>query len=755
MRRVALGGGAQRLQRPRLLLVRILGLDDGALQLLIIQRAWTAAAGGAVERPVQRRRVPGRNRPLDLAGRPRSGVFGATVAASARPASAQTGPHLALCDSTIAARQVRNSPPAVVSNDVLAFAEETHERQSRGPHEVDDLASTLAPARRAADPVVALAVLGASAAILRWHLRGGRLLSPSPRRTPRTCGDAAASQAPGPNAAGRQPLRHHQRPARPPQRALHRAQGRKARGRPSSALLGTDAASSCAPPTPRVAARLESLERAAAPLSALPWGDSLRRYYAEEVRAARYLPLEGGAPGAASRLAARPHGRADPLTPPTPRAGRLAVPERAAGHALGGEVPRRRRRQARAGPAGLKVLAPRQARRRRTTSTSSSPMPEGQGRGHRQAGEGRHRLRRPPGAEDGHLDRPPQGARRDVTTVSVDGAHPDRATTPGCSPRTRRRGIVVGAGGGGAARSPSAAFNVWYLCARFVRAAEPDTTTCPTIRIHDTLQRKKVELSPLEAGAGGMYVCGPTVYDFIHLGNGRPLRRLRRAGAPPARRAASDVTYVRNITDIDDKIINRAARAGRRSGRARRALHRRSSTRTWARSAARRPTREPRVTGTIAEIVPAHREADRATAWPTRPHGDVYFAVQQFPSYGALSSSRSTSSRRARAWRSSEKKRAPLDFALWKAAKPGEPSWPSPWGPGRPGWHIECSAMSWRYLGAEFDIHGGGIDLIFPHHENERAQSLAPRPGTFARVLDAQRLHQLRRRQDLQVGRSR
>jgi cysteinyl-tRNA synthetase len=249
------------------------------------------------------------------------------------------------------------------------------------------------------------------------------------------------------------------------------------------------------------------------------------------------------------------------------------------------------------------------------------------------------------------------------------------------------------------------------------------------IRVHDTLQRKKVELRTVEEGHVRMYMCGPTVYDFIHLGNGRPFvvfdvlaRHLRLRGLR--------VTYVRNITDIDDKIINRAHELAEDPA----ALAERFTAQFHADVAdlaCQKPDVEPRVTETVAEIIQLIEKLI-ANGLAYESEGDVYFAVQQFPAYNELSHQPLDELKSGARVEVGEKKHAPLDFALWKAAKPGEPSWPSPWGAGRPGWHIECSAMSWRHLGPEFDIHGGGIDLVFPHHTNERAQSLGAL-GTFAR----------------------
>jgi cysteinyl-tRNA synthetase len=251
----------------------------------------------------------------------------------------------------------------------------------------------------------------------------------------------------------------------------------------------------------------------------------------------------------------------------------------------------------------------------------------------------------------------------------------------------------------------------------------------PVIRIHDTLERKKVELRPLEDGHVRMYVCGPTVYNFVHLGNGRPYvvfdvvaRHLRQRGYR--------VTYARNLTDIDDKIIKRAHELGedpaQLAARFTAEFHR-----DMAALACLPPDVEPTVTGTIGEIVQLiEKLIARGVAYVSE--GDVYFAVQQFPQYGQLSQQPLDELKSGARVEVGDKKRDPLDFALWKAAKPGEPSWESPWGPGRPGWHIECSAMAWRHLGESFDLHGGGIDLTFPHHENERAQSLGAL-GTFTR----------------------
>jgi cysteinyl-tRNA synthetase len=251
------------------------------------------------------------------------------------------------------------------------------------------------------------------------------------------------------------------------------------------------------------------------------------------------------------------------------------------------------------------------------------------------------------------------------------------------------------------------------------------------IRVHDTLQKKKVDFVPKEPGKAGLYCCGPTVYNFIHLGNGRPYvvwdvisRHLRARGF--------QVFYVRNLTDVDDKIIKRA----NEMGVAPQELTARFTAEFHTDIGALRclpPDVEPTVTGHIDEIIRiTERLIERGIAYASE--GDVYFSVSRFAPYGQLSHQPLDELKAGCRVEVGERKHDPLDFALWKAAKPGEPSWPSPWGPGRPGWHIECSAMAERHLGVTFDLHGGGVDLTFPHHENERAQSQgANGEGTFAR----------------------
>ncbi|MDF1566352.1 MAG: cysteine--tRNA ligase [Deltaproteobacteria bacterium] len=251
-----------------------------------------------------------------------------------------------------------------------------------------------------------------------------------------------------------------------------------------------------------------------------------------------------------------------------------------------------------------------------------------------------------------------------------------------------------------------------------------------SLRVYDTLEAKKIDLEPMEPGKIGLYVCGPTVQNVPHLGHARcyttwdvVVRYLRFSGF--------EVTYVRNYTDIDDKIIKMANEEGTPVPEfvARNIV-------AWEEDLEAMglldPDVKPKVTEHIPEII-ALTEAliERGLAYEAA--GDVYFSVRDFPRYGRLSKRDVDDMRSGARVDPGEQKRDPLDFALWKAAKPGEPEWESPWGKGRPGWHIECSAMSSKYLGETFDIHAGGHDLIFPHHENEIAQSLGGTDGQFAR----------------------
>ncbi len=241
------------------------------------------------------------------------------------------------------------------------------------------------------------------------------------------------------------------------------------------------------------------------------------------------------------------------------------------------------------------------------------------------------------------------------------------------------------------------------------------------LKIYNDLNNRKEEFKPLQPGKARMYVCGMTVYDLCHLGHARVIvvfdvvyRYLREKGY--------DVTYIRNITDIDDKIINRANENGEPFGE----LTGRFITAMQEDAAvlgALAPDGEPRATTHISEIVDMiQRLIDNGHAYQA-DNGDVYYAVNSFPGYGKLSGKSLEDLQAGARVEVDSKKRNPLDFVLWKMAKPGEPAWDSPWGRGRPGWHIECSAMSTCCLGDTFDIHGGGADLTFPHHENEIAQS--------------------------------
>lgn len=251
-----------------------------------------------------------------------------------------------------------------------------------------------------------------------------------------------------------------------------------------------------------------------------------------------------------------------------------------------------------------------------------------------------------------------------------------------------------------------------------------------TIRIYNTMTRRKETFEPMLPGKVSVYVCGPTVYDSCHVGHARSVvvfdvivRYMKSRGY--------EVTYIRNFTDVDDKIIDRAKQVDedpmavaekyiREFYEDMDALH------------VLRADHEPRVTRFIDPIKGfIQKLIDNGKAY--RIDGDVYYSVESFDGYGKLSGRKLEDMEAGARVGINAKKRNPFDFALWKSAKPGEPSWDSPWGPGRPGWHIECSAMAWQHLGKTFDIHGGGKDLIFPHHENEVAQSEGAFGVPFAR----------------------
>ncbi len=250
------------------------------------------------------------------------------------------------------------------------------------------------------------------------------------------------------------------------------------------------------------------------------------------------------------------------------------------------------------------------------------------------------------------------------------------------------------------------------------------------IRVRSTLHRDVVDFVPRDEGKVGIYVCGPTVQSEPHVGHGRyavsfdVIRRyLTWRGF--------DVTYVSNITDVEDKIIAAAAETGEDMD----VLAERMAVRFKAAFAALgvlEPDVEPKATEHIPEMHDIIRKLiDRGLAYERG--GDVYFSVRTLESYGKLSGRKPDELRSGHRIEVDESKEDPLDFALWKAAKPGEPTWDSPWGAGRPGWHIECSAMAEKYLGMGFDIHGGGLDLVFPHHENELSQSEGATGEVFAR----------------------
>ena len=242
------------------------------------------------------------------------------------------------------------------------------------------------------------------------------------------------------------------------------------------------------------------------------------------------------------------------------------------------------------------------------------------------------------------------------------------------------------------------------------------------IRLYNSLTQSKEELVPREQGKVGIYVCGPTVYNLIHVGNARPYVIFAVLRSWLQHRGYA-VTLVENITDVDDKIINKANAEGR-SPTDVAAEYTATYLQDTERLGILRPDLEPKATETIPEIIDLVCQLV-AQGHAYEAQGSVYFRVRSFAEYGKLSRQRIEELEEGVRVEAEPGKQDPLDFAVWKAAKAGEPAWESPWGMGRPGWHIECSAMGLRYLGPGFDIHGGGRDLIFPHHENEVAQSEA------------------------------
>ena len=251
-----------------------------------------------------------------------------------------------------------------------------------------------------------------------------------------------------------------------------------------------------------------------------------------------------------------------------------------------------------------------------------------------------------------------------------------------------------------------------------------------TIRVYNTLTRQKESFEPITPGRVRMYVCGPTVYDSCHIGHARSIvvfdviyRYLLLRGY--------EVTYARNFTDVDDKIINRANELGMSTDE----LSEKYIAEFHADMDAlnvKRPDYEPRATEHIDQIIGVvKRLIEKGYAYEAG--GNVFFAVEKFAAYGKLSGRKLSDMEAGARVEIDKQKRNPMDFVLWKASKPNEPAWESPWGKGRPGWHIECSAMSADYLGESFDIHGGGKDLIFPHHENEIAQSEAAYGQSFVK----------------------
>ncbi|MDZ7761988.1 MAG: cysteine--tRNA ligase [Desulfovermiculus sp.] len=251
------------------------------------------------------------------------------------------------------------------------------------------------------------------------------------------------------------------------------------------------------------------------------------------------------------------------------------------------------------------------------------------------------------------------------------------------------------------------------------------------MKIYNSISRRKEDFTPKEPGKVSLYVCGITAYDYCHIGHARAavvfdvlVRYLRHC--------EYQVTFVRNFTDVDDKIINRSREEGIDS-QAVAEKYIQAFYEDMDRLNILRPDYEPRATEHIQDMQEVIQTLiDKGFAYATS-NGDVYFRVRNFPDYGSLSGRNIEELQAGTRIEPGQDKEDPLDFALWKKAKPDEPAWPSPWGDGRPGWHIECSAMSQRFVDLPLDIHGGGQDLIFPHHENERAQSIAASGRDFVR----------------------
>ena len=249
------------------------------------------------------------------------------------------------------------------------------------------------------------------------------------------------------------------------------------------------------------------------------------------------------------------------------------------------------------------------------------------------------------------------------------------------------------------------------------------------LKIYNSLTRNKEEFKPLVPGQVGMYVCGVTIYDYCHIGHGRTFVAFDTV-ARYLRFSGYNLNYIRNITDVDDKIIKRANENGETcdqlTGRFTQAMHEDFDALNMI-----RPDIEPRVTDHMTDVI------EMVETLITKDHayvadsGDVLFSVSSFPEYGKLSGQNLEMLQAGSRVEVEDSKHDPLDFVLWKMAKPGEPAWSSPWGEGRPGWHIECSAMNKKHLGEVFDIHGGGSDLSFPHHENEIAQSCCAHHGDY------------------------